>query len=350
MSKVLIYRSIFVSLVITLLYSTFGTQNAYSQCNVLCIHERGNPSIENKGSSVSDESGLSLEPSYEVAINDSHYTKAEGDDNSNLLAANDTGAGTYFHPTSNQWHFAIIPYLWAAATSGKVGIGPVTADISQSFSDTLSNLDGGFAAHIEAWTDKFGFFFDGNYSSYSAGNSKTAQLGPVQGTVSISSQSYFFLGELGGFYRVGKWPLGQGTGSYQSKTNTFLTLDLIGGGRLWYMDADIDFNGNGPAGISSGIAKSKSWFDFILGARAKMDIDKFFVELRGDVGGFDLGFSSDISWNLAGYIGYELPWYKITPIIGYRALYDKYHSGGGNDTFLWKGWMYGPVIGVAFQF
>lgn len=349
MSKVSIYRFVFVSLVITLLHSTFGTQNAYSQCNVLCMHERGNPAIENKDSFDSDESGLSLEPSYEVANNDSHYTKVEGGDNSNLLAANETGAGTYFHPTTNQWHFVIIPYLWAAATSGKVGIGPVSDDISQSFWDTLSNADFGFMAHAEAWTDKFGFFIDGNYSSYSGAKSKTAQLGPGLGTVNANADSYFFIGELGGFYRVGTWPLGQGTGSYGSKTKSSLTLDLIGGGRLWYMNLDIDFNRS--TGLGSGVEKSKSWFDFFTGARARVDVDKFFFLVRGDVGGFDLSFSSDISYNLEGYIGYELPWYKITPIIGYKGLYDKYYSGSiGNDYRSWKGWMYGPVIGVAFPF
>lgn len=52
---------------------------------------------------------------------------------------------------------------------------------------------------------------------------------------------------------------------------------------------------------------------------------------------FTAGFSSDISisWNIAGYIGYELPWYRITPVIGYRALYDKYKDESGDNRFVW---------------
>jgi hypothetical protein len=348
MLRIYFYRSILIPLVITLFYSAFGAQYAYSQCNVLCVHERGNREAGNTGSSVTKEYGLLLEPSYEVAINDSYYTDAEGDDNSNQLAAGDAGTGTtYIEAPSNKWHFSIIPYLWAAAMSGKVGVRGVMANVSESFSDTLSNLDFGFQLHMEAWRDRFGFFIDGNYSKMSSSAGRTLP-GPGQNTLNLNDTSWFLIGELGGFYRVGTWPMGKGTGSYESKTNTSLTLDLIGGGRYWYLKNEMNFKG--PVGLNPNISQSESWFDFIVGGRVNLAINKFFVQLRSDVGGFDLGFSSTISWNIAGYIGYELPWYHITPIIGYRALYDKYDSGSGKGYFLWDGWLYGPAIGVAFQF
>lgn len=63
-----------------------------------------------------------------------------------------------------------------------------------------------------------------------------------------------------------------------------------------------------------------------------------------------LGFSSDFSWNIVSVIAYELPWYRITPIIGYRALYDDYSDGSGNDRFAYNAWLHGPVLGVAFRF
>lgn len=106
----------------------------------------------------------------------------------------------------------------------------------------------------------------------------------------------------------------------------------------------------GPVGINPEITDSQSWFDFITGVRVNLAINKFFVQIRTDTGGFGLGFSSDISWNIAGYIGYELPWYHITPIVGYRALYDKYSSGSGNNRFLWDAWIYGPQLGLGISF
>ena len=49
------------------------------------------------------------------------------------------------------------------------------------------------------------------------------------------------------------------------------------------------------------------YFDKV-GWRARVNIDKFFIMHRIDVSGFDPGFSSIISWNIEGYIGYVLPW------------------------------------------
>ena len=98
------------------------------------------------------------------------------------------------------------------------------------------------------------------------------------------------------------------------------------------MDNKIDITG--PAGVlDPQFSGSESWFDFIVGARAKLDINKFFIALRTDIGGFGLGFSSDISWNIAGYIGYELPWYHITPIIGYRACTINTRTGAAITAF-----------------
>ena len=103
--------------------------------------------------------------------------------------------------------------------------------------------------------------------------------------------------------------------------------------------------------LPSEIDRSKDWFDFIVGGRTRLTFyKKLIFEVRGDVGGFGLDFSSDISWNIVALIAYELPWYRITPVIGYRALYNDYSDGSGDNRFAYKAWLYGPVVGVAFRF
>jgi len=339
MSRLYIFRSAYVIFAIGLLFSIFGAEQAYSQCNVLCMHERGDASAGTGGSF--------LGPSYEIALDDSYDAEAGVVGDNLLLAAEDTGADTtYTGAPSNKWHFAIIPYLWMMGLNGKVGVRGQTVNMKVSFSDIIKNLDFAAEVHIEAWRDKFGFFIDTTYSKISLKEDVQLRL---DRTLKIKNVSEFFLGEFGGFYRAGTWPVGAGSAGYESKANTSLTLDLIGGGRYWWLENKIDITG--PAGVlDPQFSGSESWFDFIVGGRVKLDINKFFFQLRSDIGGFGLGFSSDISWNIAGYIGYELPWYKITPIIGYRALYDKYSNGSGDNRFLWDAWMYGPQLGVGFQF
>jgi hypothetical protein len=309
------------------------------------MHERGDVSAWNGGSFHGNENGFSLGTSYEIALEDSDYAQTEAAGDNLLLAAEDAGADTtYIEAPSNKWQFAIIPYLWMMGINGKVGVRGQTADFNVSFSDIIENLDFAAEVHIEAWRDRFGFFIDTTYSKISL--KEDVQLRSDR-TVNIKNVTQFFLGEFGGFYRAGTWPIGTGTGNNQAKTNTSFTLDLIGGGRYWWLEDKIDLKG--PLGVNPQFSGSESWFDFIVGGRANLAINKFFIQLRSDIGGFGLGFSSDISWNIAGYIGYELP-HGITPIIGYRALYDKYSNGSGDNRFLWDAWMYGPQLGVGFQF
>jgi len=310
---------------------------AYSQCNSLCMHERGDST---------GASGSIFAWSYEIALNENDEAGTDAADGNLLLAADETGADTtYIEAPSNKWQFAIIPYLWMMGINGKVGVKGRTVDADVSFSEIFENLDFAAEVHMEAWRDRFGFFIDATYSKISLTKNVTLRQ---DRSLNIKNVSQFFLGEFGGFYRVGTWPLGTGAGKNESKTNTSLTLDLIGGGRYWWLEDEIDLRG--PLGQNPQFSGSQDWFDFIVGGRVNLAINKFFVQVRSDIGGFGLGFSSDISWNIAGYIGYELPWYKITPIIGYRALYDKYSDGSGNNRFLWDAWMYGPQIGIGFQF
>jgi hypothetical protein len=146
---------------------------------------------------------------------------------------------------------------------------------------------------------------------------------------------------LSGFYRLGTWPIGNGEGNPESKKNATLTADLIGGGCFWWMKNTINIKGS--LGVfDTSVSGSDTWFDFMIGGRAQVEMNKFFFELRSDIGGFGLGFSSDISWKIVRNFGYELPWYQITPVIGYRALYDKYSNGSGDNRFEWDAWMYGP--------
>lgn len=338
----------FIFLVLfSLLFSTFDTQSAYAQCNVLCMHERGDLMDGNTGAIVGNESGLSLGSSYEIALDDSNYAEADAADEDLLLAADDTGADTTpLEAPSDKWHFSITPYGWFMGLNGQVGVRGQTVDLDVSFSDIIQNLDFAAEVHMEAWRDKFGFFIDLTYSKISL--KEDVQL-RFDRSIKLKNVTEFFLGEFGGFYRIGTWPVGYVAGNTESKTKKSFTLDILGGGRYWWMENKIDITG--PVGILDPQFKgSESWFDFIVGGRARFDINKFFIALRTDIGGFDLGFSSDISWNIAGYIGYELPWYRITPIIGYRALYDKFDNGSGNNRFLWDAWMLGPQLGVAFQF
>src|SRR5262245_15017044 len=67
---------------------------------------------------------------------------------------------------ADDWKFSVTPYFWASdiKLDAKVnGNTVLAADVDVS--DLLDKLDIGFAAHVEAYTDKGGFFVDGNWNS-----------------------------------------------------------------------------------------------------------------------------------------------------------------------------------------
>jgi hypothetical protein len=153
-----------------------------------------------------------------------------------------------------------------------------------------------------------------------------------------------FLLEFGGFYRLGTWPIGS------SHNEPSITLDALAGGRYTHLDVEINIDSALPI-IPSDVDGDQDWLDLFVGGRMILNpTEKLTFVLRSDIGGFDFGFSSDIAWNLVSWIGYELPWYRITPIIGYRVLYTDYDDGSGDDRFVYDTWTYGPLLGLAFRF
>src|SRR5512139_3261370 len=69
---------------------------------------------------------------------------------------------------ADEWKHEIAPYLFAAGMDGTVGVGPVEADVSQSFSDIVSNLEMGFMGAYRATKDQYSITFDTIYMGLGA--------------------------------------------------------------------------------------------------------------------------------------------------------------------------------------
>src|SRR5437899_9563067 len=74
------------------------------------------------------------------------------------------------------WQFDIAPYLWAANMNGRVGAGPITAHMTESFSEILSQLNIGGMLWLGAHKGPFGIFLNSMYIVLS----DDAKVGPIQ--------------------------------------------------------------------------------------------------------------------------------------------------------------------------
>lgn len=381
-----------VTLTIILLTFTLGSESAYSECAGLCLYEPGisetkippervDPGYReytkdhlgsegatgaNQALLISDLTGDSngrrsgILPNGRIHLsqglsdkfaNNERYSSGGVSENpaGNVYASNDTEANSDPQtPKSKDWEFIVIPYGWFTSISEDIVVNGQGAEGHATFIDLLEHLDIAGMLYGEVWwKGKFGIFADTIYSKLALNKDVTLRR---LGSISAGLQTTFFIQEFGGLYRIGTWPVGSPYNQFVQRSKPSLTFNILAGGRYWHLKNELDVRG--PSGIlSAEIDQSQNWFDFIVGGRARLEFyKKLFLELTTDIGGFDISFSSKFSWNVLAVVGYELSWHRITPLIGFRALYDNYANGSGNTRFDSKMWMYGPALGVAFKF
>ena len=250
--------------------------------------------------------------------------------------------------SAKDWKVFIALYLWMSGLNGDLGIGNNTADLDVSFGDIWENFDIGAQLHFEFWWKKWILFIDPSYVKLSTNNSQTNESGSVRAKSEVKQ---FYL-EFAGGYRVAEIPLSSSPKNTNGHTWPQLNVDLYGGGRVYSLDTNIRVTQDTPDGpVRQTFNRDRSWFDFIVGTRLLFNLtENFLFSAKTDIGGFGLGFSSDISWNLVTNIGYELPWWGVTPYIGYRVLYIDYQDGSGDNRFVYDVWQTGPQIGLGVQF
>jgi hypothetical protein len=250
-------------------------------------------------------------------------------------------------PDTSEWHFTIAPYAWGVGLSGDIGLfgrGPVDVDIP--FSDILENLD--FAAMVvaEAHNGTWGVFVDLNYTSLSAGKSRSPSLErdifeqfEATAEVSASADITEFIGTM-----MGQW---------RAVDSEQMTLDLMAGARFWNIDNEIDASatvtvaGPGPlddvtASRSVSGSDGASWIDPMVGFKSRINTSMpVYFTGWGLVGGFGVG--SDLNWDVMGGVGYQ--WTDtFSTVLGYRALGVDYEDDGFVYDVIQQGVAFGGVI------
>src|SRR5262249_58840466 len=123
-----------------------------------------------------------------------------------------------------------------------------------------------------------------------------------------------------------------------------VALDVYAGGR--YTDLRIDIDTRGAPSVN----QSADWLDPIVGGQVNFGLtERFFVVVRGDIGGFGVG--SDFAWSAMGLLGYRWQGAGVEWAIlgGYKALGQDYTSASGARRFQWDTTMHGPIVGVSIR-
>jgi hypothetical protein len=221
-----------------------------------------------------------------------------------------------------QWKNFAALYGWAQAINGDLKVKGVENNLDVTYSDTFNALKFFFMGHYEGMKGHWGILFDLSYTQLEKSNDHPGGLVPGTRQMKINQA----LIELAVPYRLTWNPV---------------VADVFVGGRYNYTYGELGIPSR-PLNVSDTVA----WVDPFVGGRIFIPLDKkWYIGLRGDIGGFGIGNCSDLALN--GNI--SINW-QITDLfsmhLGYRAYYLKYNSGSNE----WNATQHGPWLGVGFTF
>lgn len=226
-------------------------------------------------------------------------------------------------PESSGWQFSGAIYAPLMGLEGDIGVAGLTTSVDLSFGDILEELDGGATAAFEARYNRWSITGDFIWLKLS-------------GSAQPTANSYVGLKQ--------EQILASLTLGYAIFDNDCTTIDVLAGGAVNSIDADLElFTPRLPVTIR-GASGSEEWIDPFVGLRIRHQLsDRWSVWLRGDYGGFEV--SSDEYWQVIAGIGYRLS-ENTTLALAYRIMSVDYHQG----AFDYDTKMEGPNLGLVFKF
>jgi hypothetical protein len=200
------------------------------------------------------------------------------------------GAQPAASPQPDEWEFALTPFLWASGLDGTVGLAGRERDFEASAADLIKQLDFALMANFEGRKDRWSFSTDFDYTDLgkdvAVENANVAAQNPR-----LDLKLVIVEGDIG--YQVAD------------------SVDLLAGVRGVSASSAL-LTDNATLAEADG-----GFIDPIVGARFRRYLsEKFWVNVRGDVGGFGAG--SDFSWFVGAAAGYRVS--KLLSLdFGYRA-------------------------------
>ena len=226
------------------------------------------------------------------------------------------------------WQIDIAPYLWAISMNGTVSNGPLTTHVSESFSQLMRYFNGGGMLWMDLYKGPFGVFVNGLFTDLTDKNS-------IDG-VDLKLTSHFGIVTYGLSYIV-----------FQQETQKGrIQLEPYAGVRYTFDNVALKLE-TLPTAHSN-----QDWTDIIAGLRVRDDLNaRWVVSLAGDLGGKNV--HTQYSTNVVGLLGYKpasKSFSNSTFYLGYRYLHQHYVHGSGIDYFDWNMHLFGPLLGVNFNF
>lgn len=221
------------------------------------------------------------------------------------------------------WSFAVSPYAWLPGLSTSVETPRGTVDFDMSSGDAISDLNFAFMGAAEARKGRWGLIGDFVYSDISTSTDTPLGLLWDKGTADTRLTAFTVYA------------------GYRVFEDEHASVDVLGGGRFFWLDADVGLTPGQARGLSYDL--SDDWADAVFGLRGRYKFnDTWYVTALGDMGGFA---GDDSSWQVFGSVGYQFnPTWSMQA--GWRFM-DIEKEVGTVDLDVG---LNGPIVGFTARF
>lgn len=235
-------------------------------------------------------------------------------------------------------------YLWGASMAVDADTDKGSFDSHIPFSDVWDNLNIAGMARGRAQVGKFSLVGDVEYLDLESDRKReTLRFGPrgnIEVQASAKAELDAWIAELSGGYQIlnVKGPFSTGP-----KDERGTVAELYAGGRYYALKPwlDVQFGS-----VDRNVGEWEKWVDAIVGARIGIDLSKTVVfGIQGDVGGFNIGNSSDFAWTQITSLGWDFS-ESMTLYVGYKFL-DFKRDIGDNEI---KIQIRGPFLATSVRF
>ncbi|WP_430815636.1 hypothetical protein [Carboxylicivirga sp. RSCT41] len=249
-----------------------------------------------------------------------------------LLVAQNTDSNFQEVSKSKDWQFVISPYAWLAGNATDVG----GESLRQSFNDLSSLTNFGFQMTSSVRYKRYIISLDWTYAHLATG------MGGDLLTVDANVHQWIVDPKIGYFiYNKVDYK--------EEAVIAGWSLEANIGAKYWSNNIEVDYALHSDIlPIEGSINEKQDWWDIMLGAKARFILSKsVLLSVAGDIGGFGLGNSSDLSYDFTYANSFKVS-RLILVTAGYRSFKYKRTDGSGENKLKTKVNAYGPFLGVSF--
>jgi hypothetical protein len=246
-------------------------------------------------------------------------------------------------PPPREWELELYAYGWAptveADYDGEVDGQFVHATFDTDFDDVFSEWDFGAGAGIDFRYQRFVMLLDGVWVQ------SEVETGDIPG---VDADGYLTNvvgdGKLGFRVvdRVAPW-----AGDPSNLDSPRMAFDVLAGARYWWLRADpLDLEGE--LAVPYNLQTDIDWVDPLVGMRLILGLmPQLSFSLVGDIGGFDIGNSSELTWMVHPMLNWR-PIERMSVHLGYKHLRADKERPSTNKDMDYE--LSGPTVGLGVHF